>query len=213
MAPSSGPSTKLELTMVWYDVPLGNQKQNVSAPLIRSNFTTLNTWSNIDHLGVDNSTGNFGFHNHCTFPLISGSAHPTTDSTHTSVYCMQDASNVGLIDYSRGPSDAVPTPLTNLQSISTAIVLAPAATTNVLDFTGLSRAICNVYWTNTVTNLAAGQARVIWTGTAFILTNFTILQIGSVAAQVSGNILQLKNASGSITYSNFYWTMQMLRLS
>jgi hypothetical protein len=51
---------------------------------------------------------------------------------------------------------------------------------------------------------------IFWTGSIFTFSKLS--GTSNLVAQSSGNILQLLNNSG-VSYSNVYWTLQMLRLS
>lgn len=104
---------------------------------IKTNFSTANTSFGVDHYAFDNATPNNGFHNKVTTPLIAGSAHPTT-TTNPIFYAMQDTVNLGVLQYSRGPSNMWPTPVTCFQSSSSPISILNGATANILDFTGVT---------------------------------------------------------------------------
>lgn len=193
--------------------PLSTDDLDVSQPKLATNTNASDDAFGVDHYAFSDTSGNRGFHNKVTQPLIVGSAHPTT-TTAPIIYAMQDSSNLGIIQYSRGVSDAVPSPLTTLQSSSGAIVLGSGATTNVFDFTGLSRASGMVYGFNAATVNGNADPRlvyyVIWDGTNLYVSQ--IVSVFTFIAQASANVLQLKQASG-FTFSNVYWTLQFLRTS
>ena len=197
--------------MAYFDTPIGTVAQNVTQPQIRTNFSQANTSFGIDHYDFTVTTGNSGFHNTVTTPLIKTSAHPTT-TTNPIFYAMQDSSNLGVLQYSRGPNNEVPSPMTTLQSSSSPIVLASAAKTNILDFTGITRAICMVYAINQdggAFNLNS-VAMVNWLNSSSTF-KITAVAGGSLAIGNTGNILQIQNATAS-TINTLFWTMQMLRL-
>ena len=185
-----------------------NQKQIIVRDIL-NNFSSANTSFGIEHYPFDNGTANNGFHNKVTTPIYvanPATGLPPVTTTEPIAYGFQDSANVGVIQYSRGPNNAVPSPLTKLQSTSAAIVLAPAGTTNVLDCTGLSRMIAHLYAfdSTVISNVAAPT--IFWNGTSF--------QIGltsGLVVQASGNIIQLKNNTASPM--NVYWTLVMHRLS
>lgn len=193
------------------NIPQPNDNLDFSQGQLLSNNQGLNTLFGIDHYPLTDATVNKGFHNQVTTPLIVGSVAPTTVANPI-FYAMQDSANIGVIQYSRGPNNAVPTPVTNRQSPSTPIVLAPSGTSNVLDFTGLARAICVLYSMDTGASPVLGSTMVIWTGTA-LSTSGIVVQSQGLGTAISGNILQVRNLSASLTRSNVYWTLQFLRLS
>lgn len=195
-------------------IPQPTDDLSDSQPEILDNFGQLDISFGIDHYTFSNQTSNNGKHNTVTTPIVAGSAHPTTAADEPRFYAMRDSTPVGVIQYSRGPSDAIPTPLTSLQSTSAAIVLAPSATTDVLDFTGLSRAFAVLYaYDNLSPTTGKICAFVIWTGAAGfinVLTSGANLLTASFAGGGS-TILRLTNTSALAM--NVYWTLQLNRLS
>jgi len=185
------------------NIPQANDDLSDSQGQILQNFNKADSSFGTDHYRFSDLTVNNGFHNRMTTPAFVDSPPtglpPVTIANIPIMYAYQDSANVGVINYSRGPLNAVPTPLTHLQSTSAAIVLAPAATTNILDFTGLSRATCMIYAFDAVaTAPGLGRVRavasVFWSGTFFIID----LIVGSTSiltVQASGNILQLRNST------------------
>ncbi len=194
------------------NIPQPTDDLSDSQVALLGNFQQLNISFGIDHYTFSNGTSNNGKHNQVTTPLIVGGVHPVTAAAEPKFYGMQDSANLGVIQYSRGPSNAVPTPVTSLQSTAAAIVLAPSGTTNVLDFTGLSRALCVLYSMDTGASPVLGSTMVIWTGTA-LSTNGIVIQSLGLGTAISGNILQVRNLSPALTRSNVYWTLQFLRTS
>lgn len=199
--------------------PAANDDLSDSQGDIKSNFTVSNNVFLVDHYPFSNTTANKGKHNQVTTPLIIGSVHPATAAAEPKMYAMQDSANVGVLNYSRGPSSAVPTPLTSLQSPATPVTIGSGGTANILNFTNLARCTCILSVMDTVyaTTIAPGvpaastYSFVYWTGTAFMFkTTGTIIQV-----QNTGNILQIKNNTsvpvGAL--NNVYWTLQFLRLS
>jgi len=192
--------------------PTGLVNLDVDYQQGNKNSTQLDTTFGIDHYKYSDQTANNGKHNSVTTPLIVGSAHPVTAAAEPKFYAMQDSANVGVIQYSRGPSSAVPSPVTTLQSPAAGIVVIAGGTTNVLDFTGLARAVCMLYASSLpaspviAPNYTASVAyNLSWNGTIFILpANQPLIGITN-----TGNILQLKSNGGTGT---IFWTLQMLRL-
>ncbi len=190
--------------------PVPTDDLSISAPLLAGNTNSADDSFGVDHYKFSDLTANNGFHNTVTTPLIVGGIHPTTTAVLDKFYAMEDTPNVGILQYSRGwniasSAPAVPTPITNLQSPSSAIILAPGATTNVLDCTGLPRLIGTLYAFDSLvmTNVAAPS--IFWNGTVF-----QIGASGNLKVQSTGNIIQLKNNSASTM--NVYWTFELQRL-
>lgn len=196
------------------NIPQPTDKLSDSQGVLLSNFQQLDTSFGTDHYAFSNGTSNNGFHNTITTPLVVGSAHPATAAAIPKFYAMQDSANLGVIQYSRGPSNAVPSPVTIYQSPASAINIAPLGTTNVFDFTNLARAFAMLYASDTTTSTAVGICFIVWTGSALFLTPL-VQGSGIVGLQflTNGNIVQIKNRSNVTTLSNFYWSLQFLRTS
>ena len=198
--------------MVWYDVPIGTQKQNVSAPQMRNNFSQANVTFGVDHYAFSDETSNNGYHNSVTTPPIIGGMAPTSTPSLTILYGLQQTANLGLLQYSIGynstiSAPSIPTPLTAIHSISTPITLARAATTNILDFTSITLAMGTVYAFDATSALnLAGN--VYWNGSAF---TFNINSGSGFSLVGFGNILQLKN-NAIFSANNVFWTLKLHRL-
>lgn len=194
-------------------IPQANQLLSNSQGDLLANMTALDTVYGIDHYKFSDGTTNSGFHNTVTTPVVTPNptmppyTHPTTLAGLPKFYGMQDSANLGVIQYSRGPSNAVPSPVTFLQSPATQISILAGLTSNVFDFTGLARAMASLYVMDTVT-LQKNETGVWWTGATLIVTNFVSGAL--IGGQVAGNILQIKNGS-LVTQSNIYWSLQFLR--
>lgn len=197
-------------------IPTGRVQLDEDYKNVRDNFTQLNTTYGIDHYAYDNQTANNGFHNTVTTPIVVGAAHPATAVNVPKLYAMQDTAPLGVIQYSRGGNNAVPSPITTLQSPATPIVLLSNGTTPLLDFTGIARAMVKVYAGNfTAPMNNTGNTRLIevmvwWNGLTFFNDG------GSTALRVNnaGNVLQLQNLSNSpaTIFNDIYWTLQILRV-
>lgn len=205
-------------------IPTSGQNLDFSQGQLLSNNQGLDTVFGVDHYKFSDGTANKGFHNKVTTPLIVGSTHPATGAAPI-FYAMQDTAPLGVIQYSRGPNNAVPTPVTYIQSISTGIPLAPSATTNVLDFTGMARGHGTLYIMGHTVAPAIDIAYaflISWNGSAFAgfpVSTSSPLAMGASLAPVilvpaaSGNILQIKNLSPTVSFINVFWTLQLVRTS
>ncbi len=199
------------------NIPPPNQDLSDSQPILLTNNQSIDASFGIDHYAFSNATTNNGFHNTVTTPLVVGSAHPVTAAAIPKFYAMQDSNNLGVIQYSRGPSNSVPTPLTSLHSGSGALTLAPNGTTNVFDCTGLTLGFFELSAQGTTTQPAQPVmfSYIFWNGTS-------LASVGSSSAgsnntfgpNFSGNIIQIKWTSlGGFTLSNLFWTLKLLRVA
>jgi len=197
------------------NIPQPNDNLSDSQGDLLANNVFLNTSFGIDHYPFSDATSNNGFHNQVTTPLIGGAVHPTTAAAIPKFYGMQDTAPLGVIQYSRGPSDAVPSPVTHLQSPSAPIVIGINGTTNVLDFTGIPKAICVLYAADfTLVGLSSFTkivCSVFWDGTSSVMGINNFISTANLSAQQTGNILQIKNNSG-VGLTEVRWTLEMLRL-
>ncbi len=205
--------------------PIPTDDLSISAPILATNTNAADDSFGVDHYKFSDLTVNNGFHNTVTTPVIVGVAHPTTTAVLDKFYAMQDSPLLGILQYSRGwnatvAAPAVPTPVTSLHSPSTPIVMLNGGTTNILDFTGISRAFVTAIvadLTSGNTTTLSNTTNVFWTGSAFTIMPqaFPLAianQVYSLKVQSSGNILQAVNNSGS-TLNNVYWTLKLHRLS
>jgi|SRR5665213_1876822 len=196
----------------YFSTPIPSDKLSISAPQISNNFAQLNTSFSVDHYPYANPVATNGFHNQVTTPTkgTTSASDPTT-TTNPIFFANQYTTPLGVLQFSRGPSNSVSTPVTSLMSTSAAFSMAPSATVNVLDFTGINIAMCELFFMNANATFAAAQFNIFWTGA--VLNVRSVDRTGLIIAQASGNILQLSNTSPSITYSNVYWTLKLQRIS
>lgn len=183
---------------------------------ILDNFIQSNVSFGVNHYNFSDGSANNGKHNKVTTPLIVGSAHPATAANEPIFYAMQDTANLGVLQYSRGGNNAQPTPLTTLQSSSSPIILPNSTSVNILDFSGISSAVFNVYLSNIDSSNPDVVFYTCWFRNApeFNL-GFVFRSSGSAALRItsSGSILRLTNASSSINFNKVYWTLQFLRIT
>ncbi len=197
--------------------PIATDDLDVSQPKLANNTNLSDDSFGVDHYKFSDLTANNGFHNRVTTPLIVGAAHPTTDATHEIFYCMQDSAEVGLLQYSRGISNAVPTPVTCLQSPTTPISLLVGMTTNVADFKNISNAMFTLHMSNmSTTNSYVSE----WTGWWLLSANtFLLTQVAANGpnsarapqATSTGSILQVI-APGTVNLPNVFWTLRFHRI-
>jgi hypothetical protein len=199
--------------------PVASDDLDISQPFLTNNTNGADDSFGIDHYKFSDLTANNGFHNKVTTPQFLTSppslpSVPPTTTTNPIFYGYQQldgsgvpTNNLGLLQYSRGPTNAVPTPVTYLQSPVTPIVLTPGSTTNVFNFAGLTQALAVLYASDFIigTNI---DAFVTWNG-----TTLTVGSSGTVmSAVVSGSILQLKSNASSGNLTSVAWTLQFVRI-
>lgn len=194
------------------NIPQPSDNLDFSQSQILSNNQALDTVFGIDHYKFSDATANKGFHNKVTTPVFIDSPPtglPPVTTTAPVLYSFQTTAPLGVLQYSRGPNNSVPTPLTILQSPSTGITVTAGATTNVLDFTGLTLCICNLYAFNLImpTVVSSVTATIYWNGTTLQGTTTS----GNLQVVQSGNILQIKNALG-ISITNLFWSLELIRV-
>ena len=189
-----------------YTVNQPNPSDNlsVSAPILRDNTNTADTYFGVDHYAFSAASNN-GLHKQVTTLAQSHPAAPV--SAQCLLYGAQDSSVLGVLQYTRGNNSGPPTPVTTIQSTSAAggITIGTSAVP-VLDFSGLTLAIC--YFTvSQVTTGACLYSLVNFSSGNF--TNATIVRNGSFSIDNAGNTLQVTAGS---SLSNCYWTVQFLRI-
>ena len=193
------------------NTPLATQKLKDSQPQLLGNNIQLDASFGVDHYTFSNGTTDNGKHNQVTTPKIVGAVHPTTLADEPKFYAMEDVSQLGVIQYSRGPSNAVPSPVTKLQSAG-AVAIGPAASILIFDFGSpqvltASMAVLSAFVTPANVNQYL-RAFVYWDGTTLVAKS--ILTAGGIAVLVSGSQLRI-NVAG-VSALNTYWTLEFLRL-
>jgi hypothetical protein len=191
-------------------IPLPGDLLSDSQNDIKNNFTAANTSFGRNHFAFDNGTANNGFHNHMTTPQIDPVGHPVTAAGYCELYAMQDSANLGLLQYSRGPSNAATSPVTYLQSPVAAISLSTASTTPVLDATGLTKLNGILYASSNIAPLGIGVFAVTWTGSVWLASTMT--NATSIGVTITGNTINIKNNSGS-NFTGLFWTLQIYRVN
>lgn len=185
-----------------------------SQPVLKTNNQALNNIFGIDHYPFADVSLNQGFHNQVTTPAFSTGTEPST-STNPIIFARQQTAPLGVLQYSKGPTNAIKCPITNLQSPGTAIVLIGGNVTNsnILDFTGLNRAFVVLTVSNYQAGLRDQQIFYIsfFNGVGFIFTS--IAPVNSTGFRINNtlNIVRISNNNPS-TYTQVFWTLQLLRL-
>jgi hypothetical protein len=196
------------------NIPQPLDFQDDSQSILLTNNQQLDTSFGVDHYKFSDMTANNGFHNKVTTPAYV--ENPTTGlppitTTNPILYAFQQTANIGVLQYSRGSNDSVPTPITNLKSSATPITLTASGTTNVLDFTGIS--ISSFLFT-AFDSQTLNLISLYWGYYSSTATNRFALQTAAsngLRLTSSGNILILQNFFG-LTLSNVYWDLQFIRI-
>lgn len=194
------------------DQPVASDDLSVSQPILLGNTNSADDTFAIDHYGFSDRSGNAGLHREVE-TVVQGSLPVTV--TNPIFVGYQPSANVGAIQYSLGPNGVVGSPVTKKQSQATAITLASLATTNVLDFTGLTRAICILYAvdyeTVSLTDTPVLIAMAVWNGATLKINSIYTTGGGILAPLATGNILQIRNSSAS-TMNQIFWTLEYQRI-
>lgn len=193
-------------------VPTGLVNLDVDYKALQNNFNQANIVYGKDHYAFDNATTNEGFHNTVTTPpVVNNPADglPPATVANPKFYAFEQYNAMGVLQYSRGPNSAVPTTLTKKHSTATPISLASNAAANVMNFTGISFGMCNLYAINADATVKSCSAYVVWNGSAFQITPLT--NIIGLNATSTTTTLQVQNTSGT-PLNNVYWTLDILRI-
>jgi hypothetical protein len=198
--------------MALYDplVPTGFVDLDTDYANLQNNFQQLDDIFGIDHVKYSVIT-NTGFHNKVTTP--DQVTAPVT-VTNPVFYALQINTAVGLLQFSRGANNAVPTPLTHLNSSVSGITISQAATVSVLDLTGVSLAIIKAFAVGVSTvgsQLFTNESVIYWNGTSFNISTYVSASIPLQWISV-GNVLTLKNISLATAMNNVYWSLDIIRI-
>jgi hypothetical protein len=173
-------------------------------------FKALDTSFGVDHYMFSNATSSNGFHNQVTTPGWVGTPPgPPVTTINPIIFGWQYTVPLGLLQFSEGPTGAVPTPITSKNSPYAHLVVGAGATTNLMDFAGLTFAIANIY-AYQQSPLAAGTVTVYWNGAAFLFVGSTSFAGGATIFQGAGSILQIFN--NSLLAINLLWSLEFVRL-
>ena len=172
------------------------------------NMLALDTSFGIDHYTFSNLTVNNGAHRQVSSPISVPPAHPATVND-PKLYGMQDTALIPVIHYSRAPNNAVPSPVTLIQSPSAGIVAAGGTSTNILDLTGL----VNCYGSVMAQAFGAGATRSLfglffYRGAATLTVQNVFSNGLTLIPNVPANILQIFNTA---PVTEFRYTIQLWR--
>lgn len=185
------------------NIPKSGDKLSSSQVALLSNNQALDNTFGIDHYKFSDATGDVGKHKTVTTPKIT---IPTT-TTDPKLYGHEVTTNVGTLQFSRGESNANPTPLTQKSGVIAAL---PALTNiNLLDFTGVTT--CNFRVSSYIggTATSAMYAGSVTSGVLNPTLKMSPPSPASISFPISGNILQIRSLSN---LSDVFWVIEFLRI-
>ncbi len=187
------------------NIPITGDSLGGTRDRIRTNFQLINDDFAINHVAF-NALG-AGKHKFINQP---DQVADVASAANEPVMYAKGTANAGVLQYSRGPSNAAPTPITALQSPG-GVALANNTATPVLDFTGIPIAMGIIYAFDSMNTLRKCLAYVWWNGTVLNIENLVSVT-SSIRAQVNGTTLELfnNNTSSGMTV---YWTLDLKRTS
>ena len=189
------------------DQPVAGSSLRRSQPLLQENTSSANTTFELDHYPFNDTTANIGLHKQVTNPVQVTA--PSTSADQTKLYTLTPHATIGPMQFTRGESNAIPTPLTNLHG--TLPALAPSTnSTSFFDFAGtpLSQGVI-LYQSNIVsagTTLSIYNTNFAWDGTRLVRSNTTNFSL-------SGTNIRVFNNNTISTQNNIVWTINFFRCS
>lgn len=182
---------------------------SVSAPILRDNTNTANTYFGIDHFSFAAAANN-GLHQQVT---MLAQSHPVSPTGRALMYAAQDSTPIGVLDYSRGNNSGPPTPITLFQSSSTSPVTITGSPTTILDCTGLTLMVAIVSASST-SSAAFGMYYVTYNGSAFSTASFNVIEENTNDPLiVTGSSKALQLVSNGTSVGGVYWTINFLRIN
>lgn len=197
-------------------IPTGTVNLDVDYLSLQGNFQQLNIVYGTDHYPFDNASPNQGFHNLVTTPLVVNNPPdglpPATAAGILKFYAFQQYTALGPLQWSRGQSNAIPTPLTSLHGGPISI---PVLTTvPIIDLAGITRVMLMISAFNDsplATNKNPCNTFVCFSQGTSNLNNTGITN--QLSAVMNGTVLGLRN-NNAIANSGaaVYWTLTFIRI-
>lgn len=195
-------------------IPTGTVNLDVDYQNLQGNFEQANIVYGTDHYPFDNASPNLGRHNLVTTPPVVNNPPdglpPSTPAGVCKFYGFQPYSAIGLLQFSRGPNNAIPTPLTSLNGGP--ISINSTETANIIDLAGVTRCMLMLSGFNDAPLLADKKPLngfvVFSQGTSNLNS---IGGAGSMFAVMTGTVLGIRNATPS-TAGAYYWTITFIRI-
>lgn len=209
------------------NIPQSAQFLDFSWTQLLANNQALDSIFGIDHYKFSNLTANQGFHNTVTTPGYVTTPPtvpviPPVTTTNPIFYGFQtlDAggnptTSLGLLQFSRGPSNAIPTPLTRIHGGPLNVDATPQTIQN---FAGIPRCLFTVYASDSITMSVLTNIAIsgFWNGTSFIFpsqpASGSSPNVSALLILGSGTNLQISNQNLLILTGSVYFTIQLHRL-
>ncbi len=192
--------------------PVATDDLTVSQPKLATNTNAADDSFGVEHYKFSDTTPNNGFHNKVTTPVFVDSPPtglPPVTVANPVAFGFQYSANSGVLQFSRGPNNAVPTPITSLHSTAAALgPLSSGTVTLMHDFTGLNLAYGVVYMVGTnVAPLNVYSAYMFFWNGSFLST--TLITGTVFSATAAGTLLNMVNNQ---IVNTAYWTIDFARL-
>lgn len=196
-------------------IPQPLDMQDDSQVDMKNNFTQLDDTFDVDHVKFSDTTADNGRHKTVTF--VQQSSAPTTAADQVKGYSLEPLAAIGTLEFSRGESDAVSTPVTG-KHLSGTINIPASTSVDVVDFAGATR-VMGIASASTVTGLTTGPDTCFYF--VFDGTVVRTAQMGNIGGSGfsgslsfigSGTKLQIRNTSGGSAASNVTWSLNFLRV-
>ena len=191
------------------NIPQPTDGQDVSQNDLLNNFKQLDTSFGVDHIDYSDVSGDTGKHNTVTY--VVQAAIPLTPVNEIKEFSFEVTANTKEIHFTRGPSDATPTPLTSLNS-SGFIAIAAATEVVILDCTGIARTMINCWgFDDPLSNNVYAVYEFIWDGAFF--KRISSEDNGGMKWVTSdvNKTLSLRN-NNAFGFTKTYWTVKFIRL-
>ncbi len=193
------------VTVFRRNVPQIFDHLNFSQGDLLNNNRSLDQSFGVDHYTFSNATANNGKHNQLTTPKVlnalpTASGHPNTIAAEPKIYAMQDSDNLGVLNYSRGPLNAVPTPLTSIQSSQEHIVVLKNQSVTIFDFEKITLAIASLTLT-TGNDPSYPSEYLIFFGKGTSPDDLIIVKVASTA-NPNGNAFKILPSKTKLIYKN-----------
>ena len=203
------------------NVPNLTDTLNVSQPILRANNQELDSVYGADHYKFSDGTSNKGKHNKVTTPIYIENPPtnlPPATTTDPIMYAFQvpsppTTSNIGPMHFSRGTNNAIPTPITKLQSLPADSTFTAGEIKDIVDLTGVNIAIGTLR-SDAIDDILARGTQIhpfFYTPTknkVRLLQNTAALPV-TINLLIASNKLQIQS---TIAQSNVYWTVEFSRL-
>jgi hypothetical protein len=191
--------------------PIASEFLSDSQPVLLSNNNDMDSSFGTDHVAASNTGTDNG--RHAVIQSVEQASHPST-TTQNKTYAVPALEAIPPLVYTRGINDAVPSPLTKLQSTAALISLNNGVFTTILDFANITYAYGVVYVSSLnpsglprfsayVFNFISGATGVY--PFIFISSNF------SLQVLFSGSELRVLNGTGA-TWTDIAWTLEFQRI-